>query len=277
MSLSVHSDIFGWNTISYRVAEPTRYGTDENWTIFTEWEGVVLQKWYMNKTVTSQHPFQSLTLSRVMDTFTERDDEMYKQAEIFAKDPTTYVTEKLSVPGEPTVTLPWSTDMLPPVDWGPKKANDKYLDDAETVFMSIDAEHVFYRSGEQARNVMIESDGQIKLLEAAFRHLGMDFRIQTGIKWGLDFKDPHYMKEVLQGFTIDIPADPTDEHNFRGHTISVDLQGLEIECGYVTDDKQWELWKGRQAADWLNDFEKETSQSRTYEDYEYKPDQSEVH
>lgn len=271
LALAVLSDVYGWNSISYRVTEPRRYGGDSNWIVHTEWKGVLLQRWYRDKKVDHSHPFLSTILAESNQSFASRHDEMYKMAEAFSKDPTTFIEDTLSV------TLPWTAASLPPLDWGPSKGIEMYLNDTETVWVASDDEHVFYRNGAEAANVLVNSEEEIKMLEQAFRHLGMDFRIQTGIKWNLGHDDPHYMKEILQGFTITIPHDSEDDHNRKGHKINISLEGIEITCGYIEDDKQWEHWKARQAADWLNQFEQETiSSSPTYEDYEYKPNQSEV-
>jgi hypothetical protein len=80
---------------------------------------------------------------------------------------------------------------------------------------------------------------------------------------------------VIDSITFNIPGDPNSEHNQRGHTIVVSLEGVGVECGYVNDDRKWEAWKGRQAADWLTEFEREFN-NPTFEDYEYQPNQDEV-
>ena len=271
LTLAVLDKIYGWNSISFKVTEPGRYGSNGNWIIHTEWEGVQLQKWYRDKKVDHNHPYLRTILGESNLTFTSRHNDMYKLAEQFAKDPTAYIENVLAV------KLPWTTASVPPLDWGPARASSAFLDDAETYWVTSDDEHVFYRNGEQAANIVVEADEQIGMLEQAFRHLGMDIRIRTGVKWGLGSDDPRYMKETLQGFSITIPQNSEDDNNRRGHQIDITLEGIEIECGYIKDDKQWEHWKGRQAADWLNQFEQETlTSSPTYEDYEYKPDQSEV-
>jgi hypothetical protein len=266
LSLSVKHAVYGWNTVRYEVRAPSRYG-DGKWTVTYTWMGSNLQEWYRTKTAGTKDPHLIVDLAKYSESFDTRDSAIYAKAEEFAKDPTGVIESVLGC------TLPWTAADLPPLDWNMTTGTGRFLDPLETIHQTIDDEHVFYKDGEAAQNVFIASDNQINKLERAFRHLGIDFRIRTGIQWGLPSHDPQYHKEILQGFTVSFPADPADIQNHRGHTVTVDLNGANIQCGYVEDDKKWQDWKARQAADWLNDFEQETLSTQTYEDYEYKPNQ----
>jgi hypothetical protein len=158
---------------------------------------------------------------------------------------------------------------MPPLDWGHLKPIEHFLDDAENFHIQVDKDHVFWRKGDQAQAVFVKAKKEVEMLETAFQHLGIDIRIGTGMNWNIVEGEEGYRKEGLKSIDFDIPADPQDENNHRGHHIKIDSENIKVQCGYVQDNKKWEQWKARQAADWLTEFEQETTP--TYEDYEYKP------
>ena len=264
ITLSVQDPILGWNIFRFLVTEPNRYRSDGIYGVSVTWEGAAIQDWYRNRWVTEAHPFAWKELYQATYSFElHQRNKIYDMAEAFASDPMAYVKQ------ETLAELPWNFDEIPPLDWGQLKPIEHFLDDAQTFHIEVDKAHVFWRKGTQAQAVFVAATEEVSMLELAFQHLGIDVRIGEGMNFDIGPGQEGYRKDGLTSIVFSIPADAQDEHNQRGHTITVDLKTMSVRCGYVTDTLKWEAYKARQAADWLSEYEKETTPS--YEEYDIQP------
>jgi len=262
ITFSVLDPIYGWNVFRFVVSEP--HYRDNDYKVNVTWEGTAIQQWYIDRQVDDQHPYAWRSLYTASYTFDHKDrGKIYKMAEEFAADPMGYVEQKTNA------QLTWQFPDMPKLDWGTLKPVEHFLDDAQTFHLQVDKSHVFWRKGDQAKAVFVEATEQINMLELAFRHLGMNIRIGTGINWEIGPGERGYREDELRSVTFEIPADSNDQHNASGHQITLDLKGLTVRCGYVTDEKHWEHKQARQAADWLTEFEEDTTPE--IEEYDHKP------
>lgn len=271
IALAVLSEVDGQNWLSYTITEPR--WSESKWQAEIAWTGPAIRDWYLNQKVTNStaaSPFRQTVLASEIVSYDTRHDDLYSQAQAFMKDPIGFSERTLK-----RTFVHKATD-LPPLDWPREAAANVYQDAEQTVAISVDRNHVFYGHSGAAKKVFVESIDDIRNLEEALRHLGVNILISTVMTFE-DAEKSYARKHRLDGFTIEIEGDPSYDHNMKGHKIEISTRGIEITCGYVTDDKRWETWKARQAADWLKGFEAETLDHQTYEDYEHKPDQSEVH
>lgn len=262
ITFSVLDTVHGWNVFRFFVHEPSYRETD--YRIRISWEGTAIQQWYLNREVDDAHPYAWKELYVANYSFKDTEKKkVYTMAAEFAADPMGYVQKATGS------TLPWHFDEIPELDWGTLSPISHFIDDAQTFHLEVDKAHVFWRKGDQAKATFVKATAEIEMLEKAFKHLGIEVRIGTGVNWDISHGDEGYRQNELRSVDFIIPADAQDPHNAQGHQVTLSLNGIKIACGYVTDDQRWEQRKARQAAEWLTDFEKESTQ--TYEDYDYKP------
>lgn len=257
----------GFHALNLKVNDSPRKSVN-NATVVLTYHAPNIFRWYKDKAVTLDEPGHSKEVSKFTWEYPSHDAGIYELVEAFSKDPIGFAAKQ-------QIEFPMDKDDLPPLQWNGLKETDTYLDPEEKIRIKADADHAFYRQGNHAEEVLSTSSEAIGQLERALRHMNISFRILTSHVY--DYSSSQYNQRVVSGFEIVIPSDETDEHNKRGHTIQVTTKGAKITCGYRQDDEKYQEWQARQLAGWLNEFESDTLSTPTYEDYEYKPNQTEVH
>ena len=259
INLALYDPIYGYDVLGVRLSESIF--NKGQFTLKMFWQTTELRRWMIRKMIDQPDPEK--TVNHVEESWQYQSREKATEiVQAFSRDP---ITQARNMLGPDMVDFPYDNDDLPPVVW---PDNDKitYLDDAETISVHNDTNHMFYREKSFAKKVYTESYKEFDKLQTAFEHLGIDFRVGTDI----DYSSEH-RRRYVSGLTIEIPGNRKDEHNQEGHTVNITEHGVTIECGYRTNEEKWQEYMKRQAADWLQELETTTTPTNTYEDYEYKP------
>lgn len=257
LKIAIKDPAHGWNTFkisvyTHRYARETR--------VELSWTASGLMQWFVDREVKEPNPGREVTIRNRSWAFKdERDPGIYELVKTMADNPHKFIQEEFKT------TLPWE---FPPFKI-PNQPDTKYVGDEQEFFWSLERDVAFYRNGNLAQEVFLASSHDFELLQTAFAHLGIEFRV--GIRKNYDVNSDNYGKERIESLFIEVPATPGDFHNGEGHTIQLNVTGANIICGYALDDKRWQERQARLATDWLVAFETETTPERTYEDYEYTP------
>lgn len=256
ISVAFHDPVYGHDMLQARLSQSIY---DKGvFTLRMSWQTSQLRMWMLKKQI--EHPDPTKNITYVENSWKYQGREKATELiQAFARDPIGQARKML---GPEMVDFPY--DDLPPFDW-PDHDSKTYLDDAETISVHNDTDHMFYREKAFAKKVYTDSYKEFEKLQTAFEHLGIDFRVGTSVDYSSEER-----KRYVSGLTIEIPGNRKDEHNQEGHTVEISEHGVKIECGYRNNEEKWQEYMKRQAADWLQDMQA-TTPTTTFEDYEYKP------
>lgn len=177
--------------------------------------------------------------------------EMFKAVQQFMQDPWGEVTKNISAWDR------WYGAVKPPAEFLRDLEFPTYTNDPENdhdgIFAVSRGMGKFWRDGE-VTEIMSHGDGWTAMLELfdAFRFLGYEVSVNRRFS----YQDA---ESAIESITITIPEDPEELSHSRktDHSITLHKKGIDVECGYVKDEKRWLERETRKAREVMSLMEEE--------------------
>ena len=244
------SQPWGWQNISMNIREPASYGHERNIVVSYTFRTHDAYSWYKDKRV--EEPYRGG--GNDSNSFKVGDrDEVRNLVRLWLEDPWNELIGHIGIQHAPLLRNFMKPPEMSGVTYLTEDEIDNDAEDGLDFYGTTTGSSMFWSKGkiEQVMTNDIAWSALRRVLKA-FEFAGYELSVDTEYS----YRDEN---RPITGFTIGIPEDPNSTKRARkkGHTISINREGISVQCGFVQDEKQWMERETRMAKEHMALLEKD--------------------